>query len=99
MRECLKKNIGYSICPEISVRRELSDGSLRKLNWVGDPMETSVIMIWHAEKWRSPLLKRFMGLSKEMIGQVGAVGNSIPKMRATVGAMSMAVTSKPQRAR
>lgn len=72
MRECLKNGIGYSICPEIAVRRELADGSLRKLNWAGDPMETSVIMIWHAEKWCSPLLKRFMGLSKDVIAQAGA---------------------------
>jgi hypothetical protein len=42
-------------------------GDLVKLKW-GDPQnETPVIMIWHAEKWRSPLLKRFMALCEEII--------------------------------
>jgi len=28
-------------------------------------METSVIMIWHAEKWCSPILKQFIDIVNE----------------------------------
>jgi DNA-binding transcriptional LysR family regulator len=67
MRNCLKRGLGYSICPEISVRRELTDGVLSKLSWGAEPLETSVIMIWHAEKWCSPLLNHFMRISEDII--------------------------------
>ena len=63
----LERNIGLTICPEVSVHEELVSGRLVKLAWEEPDMETGVIMIWHAERWRSPLLKRFMELSKEVI--------------------------------
>lgn len=40
---------------------------MSKLKWKEAPMETSLLMIWHAEKWCSPLLKRFMTLCEEVI--------------------------------
>ena len=57
--------MGITICPEVSVQKELSEKSLVKLNWSEKDVETSVIMIWHSEKWCSPLLERFMVLSCE----------------------------------
>jgi hypothetical protein len=30
-------------------------------------METSILMIWHVEKWCSPLLSHFMMISDEVI--------------------------------
>jgi hypothetical protein len=67
LRNCLKRGIGFSISPEVSVQEELSAGSLTKLEWNADQMETSIIMIWHAEKWCSPLLKHFMTISENII--------------------------------
>jgi DNA-binding transcriptional LysR family regulator len=67
LRNCLKRGIGYTICPDASVQRELAEESLLKLGWHGDLLETSVIMIWHIEKWCSPLLKHFMKLCEEII--------------------------------
>jgi hypothetical protein len=59
--------MGYAVCPEISVQTELAEGSLSKLRWGAVPFETSIIMIWHIEKWCSPLLKHFMILAEEII--------------------------------
>lgn len=67
MRNCLKRGVGYSICPEVSARNEIADGSLSQIRWGAEPFETSVIMIWHAEKWCSPLLNYFMAISKDII--------------------------------
>ncbi len=67
MHGCLKKGIGITVCPEVSVRDELCDGRLVKLKWDEPDTETSVLMIWHAEKWCSPLLKQFMAISEDMI--------------------------------
>jgi hypothetical protein len=49
------------------VEKELAEGSLSAIEWGGGHLETSVIMIWHAEKWCSPLLNRFRRLAKNMI--------------------------------
>ena len=61
--------IGYTICPEASVQRELAEGSLRKLGWNADHSETSVVMIWHVEKWCSPLLRHFLKLCEEVVSR------------------------------
>ncbi|MGD9223910.1 MAG: LysR family transcriptional regulator substrate-binding protein, partial [Desulfobacteraceae bacterium] len=67
LRKCLKRGIGITICPEVAVDEELASGDLVKLKWDSPDKETPVIMIWHAEKWCSPLLKRFMSLCEEII--------------------------------
>ena len=66
MRNCLKRGIGYSICPEVSVRDEIAHGSLSRLPWEAEDLVTTVVMIWHAEKWCSPLLKHFMEIAREI---------------------------------
>jgi DNA-binding transcriptional LysR family regulator len=63
----LKRGIGFTICPEVSVQNELKEKSLVRLNWNSDQYVVSLIMIWHVEKWCSPLLKNFMGLAKREI--------------------------------
>ena len=67
IRRCVEGGLGVTICPEISVREELSKGRLIRLDWEEQDMDTNVIMIWHNEKWCSPLLSRFLELSKELI--------------------------------
>ncbi len=66
LRFCLRRGIGVTICPEISVREEIADGRLVRLSRDADAMEISVLMIWHSERWCSPLLKRFMEISKDV---------------------------------
>jgi DNA-binding transcriptional LysR family regulator len=51
----------------VAVDEELAAGDLVKLKWDSPDNETPVIMIWHAEKWCSPLLKRFMSLCEKII--------------------------------
>ena len=67
MRKCLARGIGLTICPAISVEKELKSNLLIRLNWDINHMETSVIMIWHAEKWCSPILKQFIDIVNEYV--------------------------------
>ncbi|KJS02012.1 MAG: hypothetical protein VR65_06850 [Desulfobulbaceae bacterium BRH_c16a] len=67
LQNCLRRGVGYSICPEVVVREQLKDGILSKINWDAEEFKTSVLMIWHVEKWCSPLLKHFIKISKEII--------------------------------
>jgi DNA-binding transcriptional LysR family regulator len=67
MHKCLKRGIGITLSPQIAVQPDLARGHLKKLKWDIESVETPVIMIWHSEKWCSPLLKHFMSLSREII--------------------------------
>jgi DNA-binding transcriptional LysR family regulator len=64
MRACLKRGIGFTICPEVSVEEELREKSLVRLHSRDENDEASLVMIWHSEKWCSPLLRHFMELSE-----------------------------------
>ncbi len=67
MKACLKMGIGMTIFPEISVENDFACGDLVGLNWDVQDAETSVLMIWHAQKWCSPHLERFLKLSETFI--------------------------------
>ncbi len=67
LKNCLKRGVGVSICPTVLVVEELRAGNLIRLPWDQEPVETSVLMIWHVEKWCSPLLKEFMAVSEEIL--------------------------------
>ncbi len=67
MKACLKRGIGVTLCPEVSVEDELKQKSLVRLTSRWDDDEAALIMIWHSEKWCSPLLKHFMELSKAVL--------------------------------
>lgn len=69
MRRCLARGMGITICPAVSVKKELKSKLLTRLNWDTNYMETSVIMIWHAEKWCSPILKQFIDIVNEHMVQ------------------------------
>lgn len=65
LRNCLKRGLGISFCPEISIIDQVAHGEIDIVNW--EPVTTSVLMICHVHKWQSPLLKHFMELAKEEI--------------------------------
>ncbi len=65
LRQCLLRGVGVTICPRVSVERELASGELRTLAWHAPLPEAAVFMIWHTEKWCSPLLNAFMRYARE----------------------------------
>ncbi|MCP4022848.1 MAG: hypothetical protein GY729_13485 [Desulfobacteraceae bacterium] len=67
LHHCLKRGIGFTICPKVSVEKQLLGKKLIKLSWDIPHYETSVIMLWHKEKWCSPLLNHFMDISAQII--------------------------------
>ena len=68
MLNLIKRGMGITVCPEVAVEKELSDRSLVRLPWDLGGMQASVLMIWHAEKWCSPVLGRFMEIAREVLG-------------------------------
>ena len=65
MKACLKMGVGITLCPEISVKNEMNAGEFVRLDWEMPDTETSVIMISHARKWRSPFLDQFINMAEE----------------------------------
>ena len=64
MRACLQRGLGVTLCPEVSVADALKAKRLVRLETGQDDDEAALVMIWHAEKWCSPLLRHFMKLSE-----------------------------------
>jgi DNA-binding transcriptional LysR family regulator len=67
LKTCLKKSVGVTMIPEITVRRELDRGELSVLSWEEGHLDTAVLMIWHKEKWLSPALEAFMTIARDVM--------------------------------
>jgi DNA-binding transcriptional LysR family regulator len=59
--------LGVTIIPEIAVRRELKSKTLAVLQWSENYMEVAQLMVWHKDKWLSPVMKMFMDTVREVL--------------------------------
>ena len=64
---CVVAGLGVTLIPEIAVRRELELRSLAILPWSESDMEVAQLMIWHQDKWLSPIIKGFMDTAREVL--------------------------------
>ncbi len=67
IKQCVIKGLGITVIPEIAVKAELDQKTLKKIPWLDEPLETGVLMIRHKDKWISPALQAFLDLSREMM--------------------------------
>lgn len=67
VKRCVMKGIGISIIPRLSVRDEIKAGNLAVLPLTDEILETCVLMIWHKNKWLSPILTEFMDCARKTI--------------------------------
>jgi DNA-binding transcriptional LysR family regulator len=57
---------GITVIPKIVVEKEIADGSLVILPWMGKKIHyTDLLMIWHKDKWMAPILRAFIDMIKE----------------------------------
>lgn len=59
--------LGIAVLPEISVKREILEGNIIKINWVEPSFTTKIQLFWHKNKWMSPALKAFVDLTEDYI--------------------------------
>ncbi len=64
---CVTAGLGVTLIPEIAVRRELELRTLATLPWSESDMEVAQLMIWHQDKWLSPIMKGFMDTAREVL--------------------------------
>jgi DNA-binding transcriptional LysR family regulator len=72
--EAIKRNIiagtGVAFFPEISVKKELSEGLLVELPLQERSLELDILMIWLKNKWQPPILKTFINMVKEEFSSI-----------------------------
>jgi DNA-binding transcriptional LysR family regulator len=66
IKNCIVAGTGITVIPRVAVEKELVDGSLTILPWMGNKIHyADLLMIWHKDKWMSPILKAFMDAIRE----------------------------------
>ncbi len=64
---CVAAGLGVTLIPEIAVSRELDLKNLVTLPWSESNIEVAQLMIWHQDKWLSPIMKGFMDITREVL--------------------------------
>ena len=59
--------LGVTLIPEVAVNSHLESDKLVVLPWNEDELEVAQLMIWHQDKWLTPVLKGFMDVVREVL--------------------------------
>ncbi|WP_378954486.1 LysR family transcriptional regulator [Pelosinus sp. sgz500959] len=61
-KECAICGLGVTILPKIAAKSELEQGKLMELDWKGPSFDVKTQVMWHREKWLSPIINAFLEL-------------------------------------
>ena len=64
---CVRKGMGLTLIPRVAVRQEINTKKLVALPWSEGDCEVAQLMIWHQNKWISPILQRFMDITRNLL--------------------------------
>jgi DNA-binding transcriptional LysR family regulator len=59
--------LGVTLIPKIAVNSHSLSDKLALLPWNQDDLEVAQLMIWHQDKWLTPVLKEFMNVAREVL--------------------------------
>ena len=65
VKQCVAAGMGVSVLPSVAVGAELKSGTLADLRW-GEPFEVITQMSWHENRWKSPALRAFLDVVREV---------------------------------
>src|ERR671917_1806229 len=65
VKQCVAAGMGVSVMPSVAVSAELKAGTLAALQW-GEPFEVLMQMSWHEDRWKSPALRAFLEVAREV---------------------------------
>ncbi|ETT70310.1 MULTISPECIES: LysR family transcriptional regulator [Paenibacillus] len=60
IKQCVMAGLGLSFLPQITVKRELAEGKLGRLNWNDQSQRVATQIAYHNKKWKSPALSEFL---------------------------------------
>jgi len=61
--------LGVTLIPQVAVEAEVKSKKLVILPWTESGLEVAQLMIWHHEKWLTPVLKSFMDTTREVLAE------------------------------
>jgi DNA-binding transcriptional LysR family regulator len=67
IKQCIVRRIGVAILPKMTVKHELAQRTMTILPWPEEQLETALLMIWHKDKWLSPILQSFMDMMRQIM--------------------------------
>jgi DNA-binding transcriptional LysR family regulator len=65
VKQCVAAGMGVSVLPSVAVDAELKAGTLAALQW-GEPFEVLTQMSWHEDRWKSPAVRAFLAVAREV---------------------------------
>lgn len=60
IKQCVISGLGLSFLPFITVKNELAEGKLGRLNWNDESQRVATQIVYHHKKWISPALGEFL---------------------------------------
>ncbi|MEI3606084.1 LysR family transcriptional regulator [Pseudogracilibacillus sp. SE30717A] len=67
IKQCAITGIGIAFLPEITVEAEVERGELVALPWQVPDLHVYTQMLWHKDKWLSPIILSFIEVAREVI--------------------------------
>ena len=64
---CVRQGLGLTLIPKVAVSHEINTKKLMALPWSDGDFEVAQLMIWHRDKWLSPVLKSFMDITRNLV--------------------------------
>lgn len=67
IKQCAITGIGIAFLPELTVKSEVERGELVALPWQIPDLHVYTQMLWHKDKWLSPIILSFIEAAREVI--------------------------------
>ncbi|WDH84880.1 LysR family transcriptional regulator [Paenibacillus urinalis] len=67
IKQCAMARIGIAFLPEITVEAEVERGELIALPWEIPDLHVYTHMVWHKDKWLSPIILSFIETAREVM--------------------------------
>ncbi|CAH0121420.1 HTH-type transcriptional regulator GltR [Paenibacillus sp. CECT 9249] len=67
IKQCAITGIGIAFLPEITAKAEVERGELVALPWQIPDLHVHTQMLWHKDKWLSPIILSFIEAAREVI--------------------------------
>lgn len=73
IKQCAISGIGIAFLPEIVAEAEVERGELVSLPWQIPDLHVYTQMLWHKDKWLSPIMMSFIEAAREILASEGNI--------------------------
>jgi DNA-binding transcriptional LysR family regulator len=67
IKQCVIAGLGIAVLPEMTVEKEIKQGTISVLPWGGQNFPIATQLAWHKDKWISPALKAFIEIVRNTL--------------------------------